>query len=103
MTNLPHVFRSSLLVGFFFALDKAVALARQVIVGQYYGVGAALDAYNAANNLPDLLFALISGGASAFFNTMATRISSSGGSIATVSPQPNREIRRSSIPVISLG
>ena len=26
MTNLPHVFRSSLLVGFFFALDKATLM-----------------------------------------------------------------------------
>ena len=34
---------------------------------------------------------------------IATRISSSGGSSATVRPQPNREIRRSSMPAISLG
>jgi hypothetical protein len=41
--------------------------------------------------------------ASAFFNTIATRISSSGGSIATVNPQPKREMSRSSMPAISLG
>jgi putative peptidoglycan lipid II flippase len=63
VTRLPHLFRSTLIVGSFFAIDKAVALGRQVIVGRAYGVGAELDAYNAANNLPDLLFALISGGA----------------------------------------
>jgi putative peptidoglycan lipid II flippase len=34
-----------------------------VVVGRQFGVGAELDVFNAANNLPDLLFALISGGA----------------------------------------
>ena len=34
---------------------------------------------------------------------MATRISSSGGSIATVRPESKREIRRSSMPEISFG
>ena len=41
--------------------------------------------------------------ASAFFSTIATRISSSGGSMATVRPTPKREIRRSSMPAISFG
>ena len=40
---------------------------------------------------------------SAFFSRIATRISSSGGSTATVRPQPKREISRSSMPVISFG
>ncbi len=60
---MNHVVRSSLLLAVFFGLDKLVGLARQVIIGRTYGVGAELDAYNAANNLPDALFALISGGA----------------------------------------
>ncbi len=34
---------------------------------------------------------------------IATRISSSGGSSATVKPQPKREISRSSMPSISFG
>ena len=40
---------------------------------------------------------------SAFFNRIATRISSSGGSIATVSPQLKRVLKRSSTPGISFG
>ena len=60
---MSHVVRSSLLLAAFFGLDKLIALGRQVIVGRAYGVGQELDAYNAANNLPDALFALISGGA----------------------------------------
>jgi putative peptidoglycan lipid II flippase len=57
--------RSFLLVGFLFAADKVVALARQILIGRTFGVGSQLDAFNAANNLPDMIFALISGGAMA--------------------------------------
>ena len=39
----------------------------------------------------------------AFESMIATRISSSGGSSATVNPQPKREINRSSMPEISFG
>jgi putative peptidoglycan lipid II flippase len=60
-----RIVKSFLLVGFLFATDKLVALLRQILVGQRFGVGAELDAFNAANNLPDMLFALISGGAMA--------------------------------------
>ncbi|MBM2847505.1 MAG: conserved rane protein of unknown function [Anaerolineales bacterium] len=52
-----------MLVGAFFGLDKIVALGRQVIIARYFGLDPVLDAYNASNNLPDTLFALISGGA----------------------------------------
>jgi putative peptidoglycan lipid II flippase len=61
--TLSHVARSSLLVAAFFALDKGLGFVRQIIIGRQFGVSAQLDAFNAANNLPDLLFALISGGA----------------------------------------
>jgi putative peptidoglycan lipid II flippase len=61
--RFTHVARSSLLIAVFFGLDKLLGLVRQVVVGRQFGVGAELDVFNAANNLPDLLFALISGGA----------------------------------------
>jgi putative peptidoglycan lipid II flippase len=57
------VARAALLLFLFFGVDKALGLVRQVIIGRQFGIGAELDAFNAANNLPDLLFALISGGA----------------------------------------
>jgi putative peptidoglycan lipid II flippase len=60
-----RIAKSFLLVGFLFATDKLVAMVRQILVGQRFGVGRELDAFNAANNLPDMLFALISGGAMA--------------------------------------
>jgi len=50
-------------IGGLFMVDKAVGLLRQLIVARAYGVGAELDAYNAANNLPDTLYTVISGGA----------------------------------------
>ncbi len=55
--------RTSLLLAAFFALDKGLAILRQVIIARQFGLSAELDAFNAANNVPDLLFALISGGA----------------------------------------
>lgn len=57
------VIRASLLIAVFFGLDKIVALARSVVIARVFGVSAVLDSFNAANNLPDLLFVLISGGA----------------------------------------
>lgn len=60
---LSHVARSSLLLAVFFTLDKLFGLLRQVVIGRQFGVSADLDVFNAANNLPDLLFAAISGGA----------------------------------------
>ena len=38
-----------------------------------------------------------------FFIKIATRVSKSGGSTATVKPQPKRDFKRSSTPSISLG
>ena len=55
--------RSSLLLAVLFGIDKIFGLGRQVLVGRIYGVTAALDAYNASNNLPDLVVTLLSGGA----------------------------------------
>ncbi len=78
--KLSHVARSSLLVALFFGIDKVLGLFRQVVIGRQFGVGAELDAFNAANNLPDLLFALISGGALsiAFIPVLSQALSKDG-------------------------
>jgi putative peptidoglycan lipid II flippase len=55
--------RSTLIVAVFFGLEKVLGFVRQVITARQFGLSPELDAFNAANNLPDLLFALISGGA----------------------------------------
>lgn len=61
--RFTHVARSSFLIAAFFGVDKLLGLFRQIVIGRQFGVGADLDVFHAANNLPDLLFALISGGA----------------------------------------
>ncbi len=63
MKRLSHLTRTSLLLGFLFALDKIVAFVRSVIIARQFRLSVELDVFNVANNLPDLLFALISGGA----------------------------------------
>ncbi len=60
---MSHVFRSTLLLAFFFGIDKVLGLARQVLVARQFGLTYEIDVFNAANNIPDLLSALISGGA----------------------------------------
>ena len=54
-----------------FVLSNVVGLVRQILVSQAFGTGAAIDAFNAASRLPDLLFNLVAGGAlgSAFIPT----------------------------------
>lgn len=61
--KLSRVTRITFLLTGFFALDKLVAFFRQVVIARQFGLSPELDAFNAANNLPDMLFALISGGA----------------------------------------
>ncbi len=62
-SRLSFLSRTSLLLGVFFALDKVLAFLRTIIIARTFGLSFELDAFNVANNLPDLLFALISGGA----------------------------------------
>ncbi len=45
-----------------FLLSNVVGLLRQVLVSQAFGTSAAMDAFNAAARLPDLLFNLVAGG-----------------------------------------
>ena len=60
---MSHIARSTLIVAIFFGLEKLLGFLRQVIIARQFGLSTELDAFNAANNIPDLIFALISGGA----------------------------------------
>ncbi|MDD2922532.1 MAG: murein biosynthesis integral membrane protein MurJ [Anaerolineales bacterium] len=64
MKKLSRLTTNSLIIAFFFLVDKVFAFVRTGIISRQYSdsVGM-LDTFNAANNLPDVLFALISGGA----------------------------------------
>ncbi len=59
---MSHITRSSLIIAFFFGLDKILGFARQVLFNQAFEK-ADRDVFFVSNNVPDLLSALISGGA----------------------------------------
>lgn len=64
--KLSFLARTSFLIASFFALDKVLAFVRVGIISRQFADSVdLLDTFNAANNLPDVLFALISGGAMA--------------------------------------
>lgn len=64
MKNISNLTRNSLIIASLFFLDKAFAFVRTGIISRQYRDDVhLLDTFNAANNLPDVLFALISGGA----------------------------------------
>lgn len=60
---MKHVARSTLIIAVFFGLEKILGFFRQILIARTFQLSPELDAFNAANNIPDLLFALISGGA----------------------------------------
>jgi len=68
------------MIAFFFAVDKGLAFLRQIVIARSFGLSADLDAFNVANNVPDLLFALISGGAlaSAFIPVLTETLTQQG-------------------------
>lgn len=63
--KLSSLSKTSLLLVVCFAADKILAILRQLIIARQFGLSDALDVFNIANNLPDMLFILISGGAMA--------------------------------------
>lgn len=64
MNKLSFLARTSLLIAIFFFIDKILAFVRIGIISRQFADSVELlDTFNAANNLPDVLFALISGGA----------------------------------------
>lgn len=58
-----RIARSALTVMVAFAAAKLISLVQTLIIAQVFGVGRELDAYVAANRIPELIVILISGGA----------------------------------------
>jgi len=83
--KLSFLARTSALIAFFFFIDKILAFVRVGIISRIYTdeVGL-LDVFNSANNVPDVLFALISGGAlgMAFIPLMSEYLATKGRSAA---------------------
>ena len=81
MKNLSFLARTSILIAFFFFIDKVLAFVRVGIISRQFADSVQLlDTFNAANNLPDVLFALISGGAlaMAFIPLMSEYLTTKG-------------------------
>jgi len=79
--KLSFLARTSILIAFFFFIDKILAFVRvTIILRQFADSIDLLDTFNAANNLPDVLFALISGGAlaMAFIPLMSEYLTTQG-------------------------
>lgn len=62
MSRAKHLLRSSVLVILFFALAKLTGLLRARLVGAAFGTGPEIDAFIAANQLPEVFFTVIAGG-----------------------------------------
>jgi putative peptidoglycan lipid II flippase len=78
--KLSRLTKVSLLLAGLFFLDKILAFVRQILIARQFGLSRELDAFNVANNIPDLLFALISGGALAIaFIPVLTEVLSKSG------------------------
>lgn len=63
MKKISRLSRVSLFLAILFAFDKILSVVRQMLISSKFGISEALDVYNSANNVPDMLFMLISGGA----------------------------------------
>src|SRR5512138_27188 len=62
MRKLSFLTRTSLLLSFFFAADKVLAFGKSLLFNKVIGLEG-MGIFGAANNIPDYLSALLSGGA----------------------------------------
>src|SRR5512141_2698102 len=62
MRKLSFLTRTSLMLSFFFAIDKVLAFGKSLLFNKIVGLEG-MGIFGAANNLPDYLSALLSGGA----------------------------------------
>ena len=63
MSRAPHLIRSSFLVFFIFGLDKITGFVKLLLTTRLFGTGPEVDAFATANQLPELLLALLAAGA----------------------------------------
>jgi len=63
MKKITKLSKAALLVSISFGLNKVLGILRQLIIARQFGLSSDLDVFNVANNVPDMLYSLISGGA----------------------------------------
>ena len=90
---MSRLTRNTVMLVVLMAVDKGLAIVRQVIIARQFSFSTDLDAFNVANNLPDLLFALISGGALAlaFIPILTEKLTKKGRGAAWDLVQPDRQ------------
>jgi len=71
-----RVARAAVLVMAAFAVSRVLGLVRQIVFGHYFGTGADMDAYVAAQRIPEAIFFIVAGGAlgSAFIPMFTGRL-----------------------------
>lgn len=63
LKKVSKLSRAAILVALSFGVNKLIAILRQLIIARQFGLSSDLDVFNVANNIPDMLYSLISGGA----------------------------------------
>jgi len=63
MDRARHLLKSSVIVIVLLGLGKITGLVRLFLVANTFGTSAEYDAFTAANQLPEVFFTLIAGGA----------------------------------------
>lgn len=63
MNRAQHLLKSSVIVIFLFGFGKVVGFGRLLLVANRFGTSSDYDAFTAANQLPEVFFTLIAGGA----------------------------------------
>lgn len=63
MHKTTKLSRAAFLIAVSFGVNKLLAIGRQLIIARQFGLSSDLDVFNVANNVPDMLYSLISGGA----------------------------------------
>lgn len=63
MKKFSSLSKAAFLVAASFGINKILAILRQLIIARQFGLTSDLDVFNVANNVPDMIYALISGGA----------------------------------------
>lgn len=81
---MSKIFKASAIIGISFGLNKILGLLRQYLITKQFGFSLEIDAFNVANNMPDLIFALFSGGAlaMAFIPVFAEYLDTKGAEIS---------------------
>ena len=63
MKKISKLSQAAFLIAVSFGINKILAILRQLIIARQFGLTSDLDVFNVANNIPELLSVLISGGA----------------------------------------